>query len=177
METAAIATRFLKSLMGETGLTIDREFDAGLRFIGKIHTPWANRDLCPRNPMETDKLCRIMVHDDYAAGLKSIEGCSHILVFYWLDQADRDRLDQIPPVDDKRHGVFALRSPNRPNPIGMSAADLVGVDGCELTVRHLDCVDGTPLLDIKPYFASADSKPDAVVAWHAKRAQPLPPRG
>jgi tRNA-Thr(GGU) m(6)t(6)A37 methyltransferase TsaA len=158
-------------------LTDQKEFDAGIKFIGKIHTPWTSRDQCPRNPMETDKLCRVVVSDDYVDGLKSIEGCSHILLFYWLDQADRNKLLQVPPVDDKPHGVFAIRSPSRPNPIGLSAADLVSVDGNELTVRHVDCVDGTPLIDIKPYFAAGDSKPDATVDWHVKRANPLPPRG
>ncbi|MBL4756743.1 MAG: tRNA (N6-threonylcarbamoyladenosine(37)-N6)-methyltransferase TrmO [Rhizobiales bacterium] len=155
----------------------EKEFDAGIYFIGHISTPWTTRDMCPRNPMETDKICQVILKEEFADGLKSIEGCSHILLFYWLDQADRNRLQHQPPIDDKIHGVFALRSPSRPNPIGISAADLVKVEGNVLTVRHIDCLDGTPLIDIKPYFVHADSKPDATVDWHQKRSNPLPPRG
>ena len=153
------------------------EYDAGLTYIGHIRTPWHSPKECPRNAMETDEICTIELDPVYADGLRSIEGCSHLILLYWLDGAGRDLLLQKPPIDDKLHGTFSIRSPNRPNPIGLSVADLISVDGNVLKIRHIDCVNGTPLLDIKPYFASSDSKPDAQVAWHKKRATPLPPRG
>ncbi|MBZ0216022.1 MAG: tRNA (N6-threonylcarbamoyladenosine(37)-N6)-methyltransferase TrmO [Fimbriimonadaceae bacterium] len=158
-------------------MTAIKDFDAGLTFIGRIRTPWQTRDECPRNAMETEEICTIELDPQFHDGLQSIEGCSHIILLYWLDQAGRDQMLQRPPIDDKFHGVFAIRSPNRPNPIGLAVADLISVDGGTLKIRHVDCLDGTPLLDIKPYFASSDSKPDATVAWHRTRANPLPPRG
>lgn len=127
--------------------------------------------------MESDKLCTVELDPPYEQGLKGIESCTHLILLYWLDQADRDRLVHNPPMDDKPYGTFALRTPNRTNPIGLAVADLVKVEGNILTVRHVDCVDGTPLIDIKPYFASVDCKPDARVGWHEKRKNPLPPRG
>lgn len=151
--------------------------DAWLTFIGRIRTPWKGPDECPRNSMESDALCTVELDPPYHEGLLSIESCTHVILLYWLNQAARDRLVHRPPMDDKAHGTFALRTPNRTNPIGLAVADLVAVDGNRLTVRHVDCVDGTPLLDIKPYFASTDSKPDARVGWHEERSRPLAPRG
>lgn len=147
-----------------------------LTFIGRIRTPWASPSDCPRNTMESEAVCRVEVEPAYRAGLASLETCTHAILLYWLHQARRDLLTITPPHDDRTHGVFALRAPSRPNPIGHAAVDILKVDKEGLDVRHIDCVDGTPLLDIKPYFASTDSKPDATVGWHEKRARPLPPR-
>lgn len=145
--------------------------------IGHIRTPWKRSEDCPRNAMESDALCRVELLPRWRPGLASLDECSHVILLYWLDRADRGLLVQTPPSDNRPHGVFALRSPNRPNPIGLAVADLLEVGDGRLSVRHVDCLDGTPLLDIKPYFASTDSKPDARVGWHAQRANPLPPRG
>jgi tRNA (Thr-GGU) A37 N-methylase len=86
-----------------------------------------------------------------------------------MDQARRDLVIQAPRHYGEPRGTFALRSPVRPNPIAASVVRLVNVEGLKLSVVGLDCRDGTPLLDIKPYFASTDAVPDAVVGWHAKR--------
>jgi tRNA (Thr-GGU) A37 N-methylase len=86
-----------------------------------------------------------------------------------MDQAPRDLVLQMPRHYGEPHGVFALRSPARPNPIAVSAVELIAVEGNVLRVRGLDCLDNTPLLDLKPYFASTDSKPEARVGWHEKR--------
>jgi tRNA (Thr-GGU) A37 N-methylase len=85
-----------------------------------------------------------------------------------MDRSRRDLVIQVPRHYGVGRGTFALRSPARPNPIAMSVARLIGVDGSRLSVSGLDCLDGTPLLDIKPYFASTDSVAEAVVGWHAK---------
>ncbi len=145
--------------------------------LGHIRTPWARAQDCPRNAMESDATARVEVLPPWRPGLASLEGCTHVILLYWLHQADRSRLVQTPASDDKPHGVFALRTPNRPNPIGLAVADLVAVRDTYLKVRHIDCVDGTPLLDIKPYFASVDAKPEARVEWWEARACPQPPRG
>lgn len=148
-----------------------------LTIIGRIRTPWTRAEDCPRHTMETDTLCRVEIDAPYRPGLQSLETCSHAILLYWLDRADRDVVTLTPPNDDVAHGVFALRAPGRPNPIGLAVVDVVKVEPDGLVVRHVDCFDGSPLLDIKPYFATTDSKPDARVGWHESRAKPLAPRG
>ena len=88
-----------------------------------------------------------------------------------MDQARRDLTLQVPRHYGAQRGTFALRSPARPNPIAMSVVKLLKLDGRQLLVQGLDCLDGTPLLDIKPYFASTDAVPDAVTGWHAGKSQ------
>jgi tRNA-Thr(GGU) m(6)t(6)A37 methyltransferase TsaA len=92
-----------------------------------------------------------------------------VVVLYWMDRARRDLVLQAPHHYGEQRGTFALRSPVRPNPIAMSVVRLLRMDGTALSVIGLDCLDGTPLIDIKPYFASTDAVPDAQVGWHASR--------
>jgi tRNA-Thr(GGU) m(6)t(6)A37 methyltransferase TsaA len=154
---------------GEVAVELPTSFDAGLYFIGRIRTPWRTRDECPKNARESDAVCTIEVDPGFGAALKGVETCSHMLVLYWMDQARRDLLVQAPRHYGEPRGTFALRSPVRPNPIAASVVKLVAVDGPRLSVVGLDCLDGTPLLDLKPYFASTDAVPDAMVGWHARR--------
>src|ERR1700730_13735478 len=154
---------------GEVAGELPKEFPAGLYFIGRIHTPWATRDDCPKNARESDAVCTIEVDARYAAALKEVETCSHLLVLYWMDKARRDLVVQAPRHYDTQRGTFALRSPVRPNPIAASVVQLKRVDGTRLSVVGLDCLDGTPLIDIKPYFASTDAAPAATVGWHTAR--------
>jgi tRNA-Thr(GGU) m(6)t(6)A37 methyltransferase TsaA len=154
---------------GEVAIDLPKTFDAGLYFIGRIRTPWKTREECPKNARESDAVCTIEVDPRYAAALKGVETCSHLLVLYWMDKARRDLVLQSPRHYNEQRGTFALRSPVRPNPIAASVVRLVEAEGTRLSVIGLDCLDGTPLLDLKPYFASTDAVPDAVVGWHAKR--------
>ncbi len=154
---------------GEVAIELPEDFDAGVYFIGRIQTPWQRREECPKNARESDAICTIEVDPRYAAALKDIETSSHLLVLYWMDKARRDLVLQAPRHYDAQRGTFALRSPVRPNPIAASVVKLVGVDRRRLSVIGLDCLNGTPLIDIKPYFASVDAVPDAVVGWHAQR--------
>jgi len=154
---------------GEVAVELPARFDAGLYFIGRIRTPWHTRDECPKNARESDAVCTIEVEPDFAAALKGVETCSHMLVLYWMDRARRDLVVQAPRHYGEPRGTFALRSPVRPNPIAASVVKLIKVDGTRLSVVGLDCLDGTPLLDLKPYFASTDAVPDAVVGWHGGR--------
>jgi tRNA-Thr(GGU) m(6)t(6)A37 methyltransferase TsaA len=154
---------------GEVAIDLPASYDAGLYFIGRIRTPWTTREQCPKNGRESDAVCTIELDQRYSAGLQNVETCSHLLVLYWMDQARRDLVLQAPRHYQEQRGTFALRSPVRPNPIAASIVRLIKVDGARLSVVGLDCLDGTPLLDLKPYFASTDAVPDATVGWHADR--------
>jgi tRNA-Thr(GGU) m(6)t(6)A37 methyltransferase TsaA len=154
---------------GEIAVELPARYDASLYFIGRIRTPWQTRDDCPKNSRESDAVCTIELDPRWAAGLQGLETVSHVLLLYWLDKARRDLLVQAPRHYAEHRGTFALRSPVRPNPIAAAVARLQRIEGNTLFVVGLDCIDGTPLLDIKPYFASTDSAPDASVGWHAAR--------
>jgi tRNA-Thr(GGU) m(6)t(6)A37 methyltransferase TsaA len=157
---------------GEIAIELPTGFDAGLYFIGRIHTPWTRRQDCPKNANEARAaglICTIELDERYAGGLARVETCSHLLVLYWMDKARRDLIVQAPRHYGEPRGTFALRSPVRPNPIAASVVELKQVEGRRLTVVGLDCLDGTPLLDLKPYFASTEAVPDASVGWHAER--------
>jgi tRNA-Thr(GGU) m(6)t(6)A37 methyltransferase TsaA len=153
---------------GEVVIELPPAPDAGVYFIGRIRTPWTERKACPKNARESDAPCRLELDPVYMQGLRDLGTCSHLIVLYWMDKARRDLVLQVPGRYGVRRGTFALRSPARPNPIALSVVKLVKVEGATLTVVGLDCLDGTPLLDIKPYFASTDSVPDAAVGWHTK---------
>jgi tRNA-Thr(GGU) m(6)t(6)A37 methyltransferase TsaA len=168
-ETSRVADDRYGVREGEVAIALPDHFDAGLYFIGRIRTPWTRREECPKNPRESDAQCTIVVDPRYVAGLAGLGSCSHVLVLYWMDKARRDLVLQAPRHYAEQRGTFALRSPVRPNPIAVSVARLLRIDGNELSVVSLDCLNGTPLLDIKPYFASTDAVPDAVVGWHKAR--------
>jgi tRNA-Thr(GGU) m(6)t(6)A37 methyltransferase TsaA len=157
---------------GEVATELPPGFDAGVYFIGRIRTPWTRREQCPKNARESDAVCTIEIEARFAQALAGIETCSHLLVLYWMDKSRRDLVLQVPRNRSGTRGTFALRSPARPNPIATSVVRLVRVDGNHLSVVGLDCLDGTPLIDLKPYFASTDAVPEAVVGWHQEREQP-----
>jgi tRNA-Thr(GGU) m(6)t(6)A37 methyltransferase TsaA len=159
---------------GEIAVELPAQFDASLYFIGQIRTPWTDRENCPKNARESDALCTLEIAPRWAAALDGVESCSHIVVLYWMDRSRRDLVVQVPRHYGVGRGTFALRSPARPNPIAMSVVRLIKVDGARLSVAGIDCLDKTPLLDIKPYFASADAVADAVVGWHSARKNGLP---
>ena len=154
---------------GEKAVELPAKTDAGVYFIGRIHTPWKERKDCPKNARESDAVCTVEVDPRFSDGLKDVETCSHLVLLYWMDRALRNLVLQVPGHLGAQHGTFAMRSPARPNPIAMSVVKLLGVEGSTLRVVGLDCLDGTPLLDIKPYFASTDAVPEAVVGWHKRK--------
>jgi len=146
---------------GETAIALPENFDAGLYFIGRIRTPFKTRDRCPKNSRESDALATVELDPRYAAGLRDLARFSHLVLLYWMHEARRDLIEQVPAHLGHPRGVFALRSPVRPNPIALSVVELLGIESAALRVRNIDCLDGTPLLDIKPYFATTDSFADA----------------
>jgi tRNA-Thr(GGU) m(6)t(6)A37 methyltransferase TsaA len=143
--------------------------------IGTLHTPWHSTQECPRNGRQLDPApaCLVRVLPGFVEGLQGLDGFSHLILVYWLDQATQPKLTFTPPFDPLPRGVFSTRAPFRPNPIGLSVVVFDGFDGpAALKVRYLDCVDGTPLLDIKPYLPTTDSEPSATMGWldpHATR--------
>jgi tRNA (adenine37-N6)-methyltransferase len=143
--------------------------------IGSIATPWPSPAECPRNGRQLDPapVCRVRVFEPFVPGLQGLEGMSHLILIYWLHQVKSPRLIFTPPFDTEPRGIFATRGPARPNPIGLSVVRFDGFDGPDqLLVRFLDCIDGTPLLDIKPYLPTTDAEPDATMGWltpHATR--------
>lgn len=124
--------------------------DASLRYIGLIRTPWKSRKDCPRQGRIDGPECRIELDPLWQDALAGLENYGSVEVLYWLDQSRRDLTRQSPRSDGSTVGTFALRSPARPNPIGTSVVTLLRIEGNTLVVRGLDCVDGTPLLDLKP---------------------------
>lgn len=137
--------------------------DAALRFIGTIRTPWQSREDCPRQGRLDGPECRLVLDPLWHGALRGLEDYEMIEVLYWLDKGRRDLILQSPRSDGKTFGTFALRSPVRPNPIGTSIVKLERIEGGDLYVRGLDCLDGTPLIDIKPdrcaFTPKAPAKP------------------
>ncbi|MBV8573742.1 MAG: tRNA (N6-threonylcarbamoyladenosine(37)-N6)-methyltransferase TrmO [Acetobacteraceae bacterium] len=135
---------------GEVAVTMPPPTDAGLLFIGRIRTPWTSRLTTPRQGRLDGPECRIEVFEPWVPALDGLEGYERIEVIYWLNLSRRDLVRQSPANDGRARGTFSLRSPVRPNPLGTSLVKLVGIEGATVVVRGLDCVDGTPLLDLKP---------------------------
>jgi tRNA-Thr(GGU) m(6)t(6)A37 methyltransferase TsaA len=142
------------------------EPDACLAFIGRIRSPWTKEGGCPKNPREArEQAAHVVIELDprYAAGLEGLQAGGHLIVLYWMDAARRDIILQRPRHLDRPTGVFRLRSPARPNPVAMAVVKLLDLDpaACTLTVDAIDCYDGTPLVDIKPWLPSVDVPVDA----------------
>lgn len=156
---------------GEEALSFDpaaMSGDAHLVFIGHVASPWFGRHDCPKNmasARETGRPARALVDEPYRRGLAGLDEASHVVLLTWLGDAGRDLILQKPRHRPKPTGTFALRSPVRPNPIGLHVVKLLGVDAGTgiLELEAIDVLDGTPLLDIKPYYASTDAVPNATV--------------
>jgi tRNA-Thr(GGU) m(6)t(6)A37 methyltransferase TsaA len=141
--------------------------------IGVIHSPF--RD-APGTPIQAvfaeDAKGTVEVLPDYAAGLSDLAGFDRIWLLYWFDRAGQPRVRVVPFRDTAEHGVFASRAPCRPNPIGLSCVRLLSVAGRVLTVAGVDILDGTPLLDIKPYVPEFDAHPQSRAGWLEQPGRP-----
>ncbi len=135
---------------GESAVALPAGHDADLYFIGRIRTPWDSRLLTPRQGRADGPVCHIEIFEPWVAALEGVAQFSRLEVLYWLHLSRRDLVRQSPANDGTARGTFSLRSPVRPNPIGTQIVELVGVEGHVLAVRGMDCLDGTPLIDIKP---------------------------
>ena len=156
---------------GETLLAAD---PAGLRpdghvvFIGRIVSPWTSREDCPKNmraARESGRTATVLIDEPYRPGLQNLERASHVVILSWLHHAPRNLIVQKPRHAAEPKGVFSLRSPARPNPVGLHVAKLVSLDiqAGRIEVDAIDVLGGTPVIDIKPYYASVDAFPEATI--------------
>jgi tRNA (adenine37-N6)-methyltransferase len=126
-----------------------------LKPIGAVRSPFTDTAAIPKGPHARHDAEGILdVLPELEAGLTDIEGFSHLFVIWVFDRVDGCDLIARPPTDDRPHGVFSTRSPRRPNPLGLTVVELLHRDGPRLHVRGVDMLDGTPILDIKPYLSS-----------------------
>ncbi|MCW7076813.1 MAG: tRNA (N6-threonylcarbamoyladenosine(37)-N6)-methyltransferase TrmO [Candidatus Syntrophoarchaeum sp.] len=133
--------------------------------IGIIHTPYKTPSECPHQTARSNAICEVEVFDEFEPGLTDIEGFSHLILLYWLHKSDGYQLMVTTPWDTEAHGLFTTRSPRRPNPIGVSVVKLLERAGNILKVEGVDAVDGTPLIDIKPYVPQFDGTNDVKIGW------------
>ncbi len=124
--------------------------------IGSVRSPYKAKGDAPRQGRLSDTISEIVVDEKYRPALWQIEGRKHLWVLCWFDRADRSILRAIPPGTSAEKGVFAIRSPDRPNPVSLCMVDLLEVKGNVLVVRGLDAFDGTPVIDIKVYSSEID---------------------
>lgn len=154
---------------GEIALDFDPALtaaDASLQFIGRVRSPWKVRADCPKNmnaARERGLSASIEIDTSFRPGLQRLDAYSHLIVLTWFDRSQRNLIVQKPAHAPEPRGVFALRSPVRPNPIGLHIVRLLAldIDAGLLTLDAIDALDGTPVIDLKPYFASVDAFPEA----------------
>lgn len=140
--------------------------------IGIVHSPWTAQQDMPIQPTGAAQATgSIEIYPQYQDGLQDLEGFSHLILIYHLHLSRSYDLKVVPFLDPQAHGLFATRSPRRPNPIGLSIVELQGIDENRLTIACLDIVDGTPLLDIKPYVPAFDSPTDVRSGWLTESAE------
>jgi tRNA-Thr(GGU) m(6)t(6)A37 methyltransferase TsaA len=134
--------------------------------IGVIHSPFKELSGMPIQPAAGKGVKgTVDVFAEYAAGLKDLDGFSHVILLYHFHRSAGYALEVVPYLDTEKRGLFATRAPKRPNPIGLSVVKLTGIEGRILHVENLDILDGTPLLDIKPYVGDFDEQKGVRTGW------------
>nr|WP_321409260.1 tRNA (N6-threonylcarbamoyladenosine(37)-N6)-methyltransferase TrmO [uncultured Carboxylicivirga sp.] len=137
-----------------------------MRPIGVIHTPFTSIENMPIQPMAAKEILgTIEIFPEYAEGLLDLEEFSHITLLYHFHKIDGFQLKVKPFMDKVEHGIFATKSPKRPNAIGLSTVELLSVENNLIHIKMIDVLDGTPLLDIKPFFARFDNREDTKAGW------------
>jgi tRNA-Thr(GGU) m(6)t(6)A37 methyltransferase TsaA len=138
--------------------------------IGVIHSPFTEKDKTPIQASRSQAIGQVEIYPEFADGLKDIEALSHIYLLYAFHKSQGYQLQVKPFLDNQEHGIFATRYPYRPNPIGLSIVKLVFRKDNMLTVEGIDTLDGTPLLDIKPYVPDFDLRTDVRAGWYETRS-------
>ena len=141
-----------------------------MRPIGVIHTPFTDKAQTPIQSSRSQAIGQVEVDLEFAAGLQDLEGLSHLILLYVFHQSVGYRLQVKPFLDDQAHGLFATRYPARPNPIGLSVVRLLARRGNYLEIEGVDMLDGTPLLDIKPYVPEFDVRTETRTGWYETRS-------
>ena len=143
--------------------------------IGIIHTPFKEIGNMPIQPSaDISSEGWIEIFERYSAGLADLEGFSHIYLIFHLHQSKRYKLKVIPFLDTVERGIFATRSPARPNPVGLSVVKLISVTGNILKIQGLDILDGTPLIDIKPFVPMFEDSENVITGWFSGKERNLP---
>ncbi len=136
--------------------------------IGIVHSPFKRMEDCPFQGAKAGTVGEVVLKEQFLPALKDLEGISHLYLLTFMHSADRKRLQTVTPHGPEIHGTFATRSSHRPNPIGLAVVELLKIDGCRLRIRGVDCLDGTPVIDIKPYNPDIDAFPHAIAGWYEK---------
>jgi formylmethanofuran dehydrogenase subunit E len=136
-----------------------------LKQIGVIHSGYRHTADAPSQGRKEKEESSLEIFQEFESALLDIERCTHLIVLYWQDRGDRTRLQTKTPWGPEIHGVFATRSPNRPNPLGLCVVDLLERKGRFLKVAGMDALDGSPLIDIKPYSTAIDAVQGARIGW------------
>ena len=164
-----------EKIENKTSKTEIRTLEIKYRPIGIIHSPFKEPKGTPIQPTAAKGVRgKVEVFPEFADGLKDLDGFSHIILLYHLHLSGEASLRVKPFLDDEERGVFATRAPRRPNPIGLSVVGLDKIEGNVLSVRDVDIVDGTPLLDIKPFIPEFDSREVDKKGWIEKNLHKLP---
>ena len=137
---------------------MEKQRSLELKPIGIIHSPYHSREEAPRQGYGREEISQVEVFKEFEEGLRDVERYSHIILIYWFHRSRGYSLMVTPPGDARPRGLFATRAPDRPCPLGLSVVELLAREGNILKVKGLDAIDGTPLLDIKPYYSSLDEK-------------------
>ena len=140
--------------------------------IGVIHSPYTEKSETPIQPSRSQAIGRVELYPKYNDGLQDIEGFSHLILLYVFHRSSEYSLQVTPFLDDKTRGLFATRYPCRPNPIGLSTVRLLSRDANVLEIEGVDVLDGTPLLDVKPYMPEFDIHQDVCAGWYETRKKP-----
>lgn len=137
--------------------------------IGIVHSPYRKPKGTPIQGVFGDQAeAWVELEEQYRDGLKDLDGFSHAILLYHFSLSDREEILSRPFLEDQEHGIFAIRSPHRPNHLGLSIVKIERIDGHRLYFTEVDILDGTPVLDIKPYVRQFDARPDAVSGWIEK---------
>ena len=136
-----------------------------LKQIGIIHSPFKTKEETPIQPFKSESIGRVEVFKDFEEGLEGIEQFSHVILVYYFHKIKDEQLKVKPYLQNKIHGVYATRHPHRPNHLGISVVDLVKREKNVLIVKHIDMLDGSPLIDIKPYVSAFDKRENVRNGW------------
>lgn len=143
--------------------------DYKMRPIGVIHSPFTEKSETPIQPSRSQSIGKVELFPPFADGLKDIEGFSHLILLYVFHRSTEYSLQVTPFLDDQTRGLFSTRYPCRPNPIGLSIVRLISRDANVLEIEGVDVLDGTPLLDIKPYMPEFDIRQNVRAGWYETR--------
>jgi tRNA-Thr(GGU) m(6)t(6)A37 methyltransferase TsaA len=144
---------------------MEEQHSLELKPIGIIHSPYKNRGEAPYQGYKSEEISQIEVFEEFEQGLQDIDGFSHIIIIYWFHKSQGYHLLVKTPWDEIPHGLFTTRSPHRPCPLGLTVVELVAREKNILKVKGLDAIDGTPLLDIKPYIPLVDKRSVVKPGW------------